>query len=367
MSAPAQKPRPRRRNMIRAMPLTGYTMLGNRLIQDQKLSGEARVIAAYCLSQVAHWEVSVVQLQQHFQWGRSRVLTALKGLCRRAYCARRRFKGEDGQFDGMEYVICDEPAKILELRFDWNRDGNEAADTLDADLEIAPRSFFPRADEPRAANETAIDSNERNKSPPYPPRAGAPPGANTAIQNPNHGPEAGIEPPPAGALPEAKNPVLDEATPAPGAATETGSARAEISEPLKPVTFDSFRKLYEPHKARNMRRAEDDWNELAPDLQLHAHGVLPQYFAHMARIGRKPDDAWKYLRLKAFRQYPLPRAGAGDPEEPKARPPKPTAEAALATPIGLRSAQEGWAPDLADFVRVKGRMPEMDEADKNRS
>lgn len=358
------KPRPRRQNMIRALSNTGYSRLGNKMIQDGALSPLALAIGVYCLSQVPHWEVSAVQLAQHFKCGRGRILTAIKLLCRRAYCARRKYKAEDGQFDGMEHVICDDPARIMDLRFEWNREGRPADDNLDSDLEITPRPFFAQADEPRAVNETAIDSNERNKSPPYPPRAGAPPRAEAAVQKPDHGLGVKIDSPSTTAMPEAKNPVLDEASPAPVATTETGSAREAAGKILKPVTFDSFRKLYEPHKDRNMRRAEDDWNELAPGLQLHAHGVLPQYFAHMARIGRKPDEAWKYLRLKAFRQYPLPRAGAGDPEEPKARPPKPTAEAALATPIGLRSAQEGWAPDLADFVRVKGRMPEMDEIDR---
>lgn len=357
------KPRPRRQNMIRALSNTGYSRLGNKMIQDAALSPLALAIGVYCLSQVPHWEVSAVQLAQHFKCGRGRILTAIKLLCRRAYCARRQYKREDGQFDGMEHVICDDPARIMDLRFEWNREGRPADDTLDSDLEISPRPFFARADEPRAVNETAIDSNERNKSPPYPPRAGAPPGAEAAVQKPDHGLGAKIDSPSAAARPKSEEAEIAEANPVPVAAAETGSAREVAGKILKPVTFALFWEHYEPHSSRNRSKAEERWSNLTMVEQVHAYAVLGQYEGYCGRKQQRWEQAWRYLALRLFRQFPLPDEKS-DPPAPKAMPVRPEPDTVLASALGLRAAQDGWAADLHDFVRVKGRLPDHKETAK---
>ena len=210
-------------------------------------------------------------------------------------------------------------------------------------------------------NPRAVEKNDSNKSPPLsPPRtageAGPEPPRPSNCQDQSESQDLQANSGSGADLARPDASLATEAKPATGSAGQAGSAAA-----LEPVTFALFWKHYSPHRPRNERKAEEAWADMPDELRLWSYAILPQYFAHCARIAKKPQEAWQFLRLKIYRQYPLPRAGAPDPKEPEPRVRPPDADQVLASPLGLRAAEDGWAADLHDFVRTKGRLPEFTE------
>lgn len=190
MTAAAQ-PKAKIKRMIRGLPQTGYAAIGRELLQDKNLSGEARIIAAYVLSQVETWEVRVMQLADHFGYGRGKVYSLLKSLMLAGYGARRRCKGEDGLFDGVEYVICDDRAQVEKLKVTWREGGTPPLDDIKVDEEpgeedeVAPGdqvkehpcADFRHADKRDAENRHEVEISNIKKQPHSPFSAAAAPEA----------------------------------------------------------------------------------------------------------------------------------------------------------------------------------------------
>ncbi len=179
-----------RHMMIRGRPQTGWAMIGRELLQDESLSGETRGIAAYVLSKPEDWVIHVMQLASHFKIGRNKVYGILKSIMLAGYGCRRRVKGEDGQFHGVEYVICDDKGAIEELKAEWRGIGTPAMDDakpINEDDEIvAENDFSAGGDMPESealetpcvnlrdvekrdtVNRDEVIIRERDKNPPNP-------------------------------------------------------------------------------------------------------------------------------------------------------------------------------------------------------
>ena len=166
-----------RRLMIRGRPLTGYAMIGREFLQDKDVPGEARMIGAYVLSQVESWEVRIMQLAEHFDIGRNKVYGLLKALMLAGYGARRQIKSEDGMFDGVEYVICDDRDEVEKIKAEWREGGTPALDEpkeacVVAEIEDgSPRPCFRYAVKRDPVNGDAIEKNNIYKSSPLSPHA----------------------------------------------------------------------------------------------------------------------------------------------------------------------------------------------------
>lgn len=339
-----------RRLMIRAKPQTGYAILGRKFLQDQRLVGDAGWLASYLLSQVEHWEVRVPAIAEFTGWSRDRVYRALKILVQCGYAARRKTKGEDGLFDGVEYVVCDDPNEIAIVCQQWRDEGTPALDEAPEESTPSPCPDLPDTAEPYTAAADDIDNIDTQKLPPKSPPGRVAGSASGETQAPSPAE------PPSSDSGKATNP----SSAAPGSTTEGSAGKGNSDPPLAPVTLRDVKRQWEPYNARKLAKADEAWDELSVDQQVHCAAVLPQYFAHMARVSKKPIELWKFIRLGVFRQYPPPRK-PGDLPPPKELPPDP--DAVLATELGLRAAEERWALDLVEFVQKHRRVPDPSEAD----
>lgn len=147
-------------SIIRApRPASGFTILDNRLINDENLGWHAKGLLIYLLSKPDHWQVSVAQLCNHTDKGLSRrsgrdaVYSILKEIERAGYISRRPQRGDDGNFVGTEYVVSETP-----------RDP-ENPDAVRLPLTEKPDSIKPDAIEPDAVNPTQVSTDllERTK------------------------------------------------------------------------------------------------------------------------------------------------------------------------------------------------------------
>ena len=75
-----------------------YTILPNHVLNDTRLSLEARGLLAYLLSKPNHWRVNSRALVHISPAGRDKIQRILRELERYGYLERRRVRGEGGKF-----------------------------------------------------------------------------------------------------------------------------------------------------------------------------------------------------------------------------------------------------------------------------
>jgi hypothetical protein len=397
------------RGMFRGLPQTGYAPLGRLFLQDKELSGEARMVGAYLLSKPQGWSVDIDDLIRNLRWKTDRIYRYLAELIDHGYCVRRRVQGEDGMFDGSEYVVADVKEAILAQRQEWIEAGykfypsdekryaaheqeqEHAAGDASATENSAPCRVLPDTVQPYTVKPDDVYNIDRNKPPPQSPpasaagyfekRNGAAPDAPAAApltsgasgqRGEREGPPPSLAPqseqahrsaPPAtGAPPTVPDGHAGQSSTVTASGTAEGQPRKDFLQnspaTLRPVTFLDFWREYEPHSGSRRDKAVDAWDRLDADKRLHAFSVLPQYFGHMGKINKKPLPAWRYLRLGAFRDYALPVAPRepGDVAAP-VRPVPPSSDEVLASPLGLRAAEGRWALELVEFIERQRRLP----------
>lgn len=139
-------------SIIRApRPASGFTVLDNRLINDQNLGWHAKGLLIYLLSKPDHWQVSVAQLCNHTDKGLSRrsgrdaVYSILREIEQAGYVSRRPKRGDDGNFIGTEYVVSETPRHT------------EKPDAVPHTEN--PDTVKPDAEEPDAVNPTQVSTD----------------------------------------------------------------------------------------------------------------------------------------------------------------------------------------------------------------
>jgi len=82
-----------------------YAQIANEMLEDSDLSFKAKGLMSYLLAQSDNWEVYQSQLIEVGTDGEVSVRSAMEELEENGYLESRRKRGEDGQFEGIVYVI----------------------------------------------------------------------------------------------------------------------------------------------------------------------------------------------------------------------------------------------------------------------
>lgn len=160
-----------RETIITVKPRTGFTVLPNRTLRDNRLSLKTRAILAIMFSLPEDWDYTAAGLSAICGAGRDAVRSALRELEEYGYLTRVQRHDASGHFSRNEYIVTDEPAS-------------------EAD---APMTGFPATDEPSAGEpspdepmtENPPQQNKDCTNTPYsPPDRAMPPSRGHARSNP---------------------------------------------------------------------------------------------------------------------------------------------------------------------------------------
>jgi hypothetical protein len=87
-------------------------VIDNRILEDERLSFDARGLIAFLLSKPDKWNVNVAHLEGQSSAGRSKVRRILRELADAGYLEYRKARGEGGRFGGTEIVIHESPPRV---------------------------------------------------------------------------------------------------------------------------------------------------------------------------------------------------------------------------------------------------------------
>ncbi|MEE6647955.1 conserved phage C-terminal domain-containing protein [Limosilactobacillus pontis] len=87
-----------------------YTNISNVLARDKRLSWKARGIFLYMWSQADNWQFYVKELVSHATDGEGSLTSGLKELEKYGYLKRAHRQTKNGVFDGMDWVLSDQPS-----------------------------------------------------------------------------------------------------------------------------------------------------------------------------------------------------------------------------------------------------------------
>ncbi len=95
---------------------TNFTVIGNDVLRDDRLSYRARGLLACILSRPDNWRTSADSLAREGKEGRAAILTALKELEDAGYLVRTRVQDKAGLWR-THSTVYDEPRNITEVQF----------------------------------------------------------------------------------------------------------------------------------------------------------------------------------------------------------------------------------------------------------
>ena len=86
-----------------------WTVIDNRILEDSRLSWEARGLLAFLLSKPDKWKVNVKHLENQAEAGRTKIRRILKELTDSGYLEYRKAQKQSGLFAGTEIVVHENP------------------------------------------------------------------------------------------------------------------------------------------------------------------------------------------------------------------------------------------------------------------
>ena len=86
-----------------------YTNVSNVLTRDKRLSWKARGIFLYMWSQADNWQFYVKEIATHATDGERSLTSGLKELEKHGYLVRKHRIAKHGGFDGMDWILTDDP------------------------------------------------------------------------------------------------------------------------------------------------------------------------------------------------------------------------------------------------------------------
>lgn len=145
-----------RETIIKVKPRTGFTVLPNRTLRDNRLSLKTRAILAIMFSLPEDWDYTAAGLSAICGAGRDAVRSALRELEEYGYLTRVQQHDASGHFSRNEYIVTDEPASEAD------------APLTDYPATGEPSAGEPSPDEPMTENPTQQNKDCTN-TPYYPP------------------------------------------------------------------------------------------------------------------------------------------------------------------------------------------------------
>jgi hypothetical protein len=94
-----------------------YSTLPNKLINDEKLSGDGLAVLVYLLSKPADWKVNAQNIANRFGWGIKKVYNIMRHLIQIGYIAKD-IQREQGKFAVTLYHVYDQPLSLEPSIFD---------------------------------------------------------------------------------------------------------------------------------------------------------------------------------------------------------------------------------------------------------
>ncbi len=127
-----------------------YAQLGNAMLQDKRLSIEARGLLGSIMSRPTNWRFHVSWLMAEHAIGRDKTYRLVRELMAGGYCIRSQERTASGAWGPIEYVFTDDPPSFAALP------------PLPEKPDAVPRPENPHAGPPLTANPEAL---ERRVSP----------------------------------------------------------------------------------------------------------------------------------------------------------------------------------------------------------
>lgn len=123
-----------------------YTVISNRVLDDEELGWKAKGLFVYLWSRPDTWNFYVSELVKHSKGSRDQVMTGLKELERHGYLLRDRDRNESGQYlSTSTWLLSDEPNES------WIKQNTEKS--------AKPKSENPTQENPTLENPTLLNTN----------------------------------------------------------------------------------------------------------------------------------------------------------------------------------------------------------------
>lgn len=141
--------------IIRTARKKNFTIIDNRILEDDRLSFKAKGILCYLLSRPDDWQVNDSHLSSIGIDGEASTRSALKEIEDAGYLVRIRRKGERGRFEWDTYVY-DEPQQSVSPQDDYPPMENPPMERPQDDYPPVDR---PPMENPRVDNRTLINTD----------------------------------------------------------------------------------------------------------------------------------------------------------------------------------------------------------------
>ncbi len=82
-----------------------YTVIDNKVLQDNSISWKAKGVLSYLLSLPDDWKIYLEELTEHTTDGITATRSAVQELINAGYITRNQLKDDKGRFDNYEYVV----------------------------------------------------------------------------------------------------------------------------------------------------------------------------------------------------------------------------------------------------------------------
>ncbi|KRE08881.1 hypothetical protein ASE61_04860 [Bosea sp. Root670] len=154
--------------IIRRRVTRNFTIIGNEVFDDDRLSLEATGLLAWLRSRPDNWALSVEHLRRRFKVGRNKIHNLVRELVETGWVTRERRRNPVTKaFVGIEYVVLDEASSTTaEDQTPGHQNEDVACDELKE-----PRPDLPPLAKPRLANQDDIIRTESKQElhTPFPP------------------------------------------------------------------------------------------------------------------------------------------------------------------------------------------------------
>ena len=131
-------------SVIRMTHRRGFTVVGNAMLRDPRLSLKTKGLFAVMLSKPGNWEFSISGLAAEAGTGKDAIRTSLKELEQAGYLTReKQSHGERGKFAGSVYILQEDSISPLS----------------DYPTTVEPTTVDPMSAEPMSGNPTEINTD----------------------------------------------------------------------------------------------------------------------------------------------------------------------------------------------------------------